>query len=94
MGPSHEVGSSRSRSQAWEREKLLTEIDGGRAAVRAGSEVLADEGRAGTTGWSFESQGLSTIWTLKSNPKLTNVAGLEADRIVPRKHTGWHGFKS
>lgn len=48
----------------------------------AGSKVLADEGNAGMTGWSDESQDLSALCTQKSNPKLTNMAGLEAGSMV------------
>lgn len=46
--------------------------------MTAGSKVLAEEGGAGVTGWGYESQDLSTVCSLKSNPKLTNMAGLEA----------------
>lgn len=51
----------------------------------AGSEVLAEEGSARMTGWSYMSQDLSVVCTQKSNPKLTNMAGLEAGSMVSWK---------
>lgn len=53
--------------------------------MMAGSGVLAEEGSARTTGWSSTSQGLSVVWTQKSNRKLTNMAGLWAGSMVSWK---------
>ena len=51
----------------------------------AGSEVPAEEGSARKRGWSYMSQDLSAVCTQKSNPKLTNTAGLEAGSVVSWK---------